>query len=249
MKSSLSIFRPNISRLFSTKLAAALFLCLGFATALRAQSADQTSAPTASQAPSTAAPQDSQLQSLQKDTWGDFRAQSLKKGAWELGVLAGGGTGLGKSDNTQFFYAGGRVGYILTGEHLPGLLRGNFEWAVDVLPLYPVLTPDGGAIYGASIKPAIWEWNFTSFKKFAPYVAAAGGVVFSKSNVPPGDTSQINFTPQFVVGSHYFFERKRALFFEGSLGHLSSASLGPHNPGYNVTFVFTVGLSWMKGGH
>jgi len=241
MKPSLSSVQPNILRLISVKLAAALFLCLGIATAVAGQTPAQISQnmdQTEGQGAAAAAPVPQ-----------DFRAQSLTKGAWELGVLAGGGTGLGKSDNTQFFYAGGRVGYILTGEHLPGLLRGNFEWAVDVLPLYPVLTPNGGAIYGASIKPAIWEWNFTSFKKFAPYVAAAGGVVFSKSNVPPGDTSQINFTPQFVVGSHYFFERKRALFFEGSLGHLSSASLGPHNPGYNVTFVFTVGLSWMKGGH
>jgi lipid A 3-O-deacylase len=208
------------------------FLC--FAMMIAAQTVGQPAGQTS--APST-------------DTTQDFRAQSLKKGVWELGVLAGGGTGLGKSDNTQFFYAGGRGGYILTGEHLPGILRGNFEWAVDVLPLYPVLTPDGGAIYGASIKPAIWQWNFASFKKFAPYVAAAGGVVFSKSNVPPGDTSKVNFTPQFVVGSHYFFEKHRALFFEGSLGHLSSASLGPHNPGYNVTFLFAVGLSWFKGGH
>jgi lipid A 3-O-deacylase len=242
MKPSLSSVQPNILPLISVKLAAALCLCLGVATAVAGQTPAQISAQNTDQAAgqgaaaAASAPQ-------------DFRAQSLTKGSWELGVLAGGGTGLGKSDNTQFFYAGGRVGYILTGEHLPGMLRGNFEWAVDVLPLYPVLTPNGGAVYGASIKPAIWEWNFTSFKKFAPYVAAAGGVVFSKSNVPPGDTSQINFTPQFVVGSHYFFERKRALFFEGSLGHLSSASLGPHNPGYNVTFVFTVGLSWMKGGH
>lgn len=207
---------------------------LCFATLLAAQTTSSTAGQT-----STASPDPPQ----------DFRAQTLKKGAWELGVLAGGGTGLGKSDNTQFFYAGGRAGYILTGEHLPGLLRGNFEWAVDVLPLYPILTPDGGGIYGASIKPAIWQWNFTSFKKFAPYVAAAGGVVFTTSNVPPGDTSTINFTPQFVVGTHYFFERRRALFFEGSLGHLSSASIGPHNPGYNVTLVFTVGLSWFKGGH
>jgi lipid A 3-O-deacylase len=195
----------------------------------------------AQQAP---AQQDQQLSASQ-----DFREQSLVKGAWELGVLAGGGSGLGKSDGTQFFYAGGRVGRVFTGDHLPGLLKGNFEWAVDIMPLYPVLTPGGGAIYGGSFKPVIWQWNFTSFKKFSPYVAAAGGIVFTKRNVPPGDTSQVNFTPQLVVGSHYFYQRQRALFFEGSLGHLSSASLGNHNPGYNVTFLFTVGLSWFKGGH
>ena len=174
-----------------------------------------------------------------------FLTQSLKKGAVELGVLAGGGTGLGHSGGTQFVYAGGRVGWVLTGNHLPGWLRGNFEWAVDLLPVYTVLTP-GGGVYGASIKPAIWQWNFTRGRKIAPYIAAAGGVVFSNSNVPPGDTSQINFTPQFVMGTHVFVKPRRAFFFEGSIAHLSSASLGPHNPGYNISLLFTAGYSWFK---
>jgi lipid A 3-O-deacylase len=178
----------------------------------------------------------------------DWVSQSLKRGTWELGVLAGGGTGLGKSSGTQFVYAGGRAGLVLTGEHLPGLLHGNFEWAVDVMPLYAVLPP-ASAIYGGSFKPVIWQWNFTRGHKIAPYVAAAGGIVFTKSNVPPGDTSQVNFTPQAVAGTRLFVKPRRALFFEGSLGHLSSASLGNHNPGYNVTLVFTVGYTWLKGGH
>jgi lipid A 3-O-deacylase len=102
----------------------------------------------------------------------DWVSQSLQRGAWELGVLAGGGTGLGKSSGTQFVYAGGRAGLILTGNHLPGFLHGNFEWAVDVMPLYAVLPPASG-IYGGSFKPLIWQWNFTSGRKIAPYVAAA----------------------------------------------------------------------------
>lgn len=178
----------------------------------------------------------------------DWVSQSLRRGRWELGVLAGGGTGLGKSSGTQFVYAGGRAGLVLTGEHLPGLLHGNFEWAVDVMPLYAVLPPASG-IYGGSFKPVIWQWNFTAGHKIAPYVAAAGGIVFTRSNVPPGDTSQVNFTPQAVAGTRLFVKPRSALFFEGSLGHLSSASLGNHNPGYNVTLVFTVGYTWFKGGH
>jgi lipid A 3-O-deacylase len=170
---------------------------------------------------------------------------SLSRGAVNLGVLGGGGTGLGHSDGTQFGYAGGRAGIVLTGEHLPGLLRGNFEWDVDVLPMYVVFPPNGG-VYGGSIRPAIWKWNFTSGSKIAPYFAAEGGVVFSRANVPPGDTSQINFTPGAAFGANFFLKRRRALFVEGNVGHLSSASLGNHNPGYNITFLFTVGYSWFK---
>jgi len=175
----------------------------------------------------------------------DLPSTSLTRGTWDLGLFAGGGTGLGKSDNTQFFLAGGRGGLILTGEHLSGWARGNFEWAVDVMPLYAVLPP-GSAVYGGSFKPAIWLWNFTSGEKIAPYFGLAGGVVFSNHNVPPGNTSWVNFTPQCVFGVHIFTRQSRALQLETSWGHLSSASLGTHNPGYNATFLFTIGYSWYK---
>jgi lipid A 3-O-deacylase len=175
----------------------------------------------------------------------DAPADSLRRGTWELAPLIGGGSGLGKSSGTQFFYTGGRVGHIFTGDHLPGLLRGNFEWAVDAMPVYTVFTPTG-AIYGGSFKPVIWQWNFTSRRKLAPYVAAAGGIVFTTANVPPGDTSTVNFSSQLVAGTRVFSKPRRAVFFEGALGHFSNASLGNHNPGYNVTMVFTVGYAWLK---
>jgi lipid A 3-O-deacylase len=176
----------------------------------------------------------------------DQPANPIQKGTWELGLFGGGGIGLGKSDNTQFFYAGGRAGRVLTSDHLSGIFRGNFEWAVDVMPIYVVFPPES-AVYGGSIKPAIWKWNFTSGKKIIPYFAAEGGVVFSRDNIPPGDTSQINFTPGAAFGAHVFVKPQRALLFEIEFGHLSNASLGPHNPGYNGTFTFTVGYTWFKG--
>src|SRR5271169_3868427 len=97
----------------------------------------------------------------------DLPANPIQKGTWELGLFGGGGIGLGKSDNTQFFYAGGRGGWVLTSDHLPGLLHGNFEWAVDVMPIY-VVFPPARAVYAGSIKPVIWKWNFTSGKKIIP---------------------------------------------------------------------------------
>jgi lipid A 3-O-deacylase len=175
----------------------------------------------------------------------DYVHQSLTRGAINLGLLGGGGLGLGKSDNTQFAYAGGRVGIVLTHDHLPGLLRGNFEWDFDILPMYTVFPPNS-AVWGGSIRPLIWKWNFTHGKKIAPYFAAEGGIVFTRDNVPPGDTSQVNFTPGAAFGANFFLRHRRSFFVEGNLGHLSSASLGNHNPGYNVTFLMTAGFSFFK---
>lgn len=173
--------------------------------------------------------------------------QSVTKGAWELSVIGGGGPGLGASSNTQFAFAGARIGRVLTGSHFSGWRQGNFEWAVDLLPLYEVFTSQG-AVYGGGFKPVIWQWNFTRGRRIAPYVAVAGGVLFTRGNVPPGNTSWVNFTPQGSFGAHIFLRNGRALLIEGSAVHHSNASLGTLNPGYNAALFFTVGYSWFRGG-
>jgi lipid A 3-O-deacylase len=175
----------------------------------------------------------------------DFPSKSLTKGTWEFGGYAGGGTGLDHADNTQFMVAGGRVGYILTGEHLSGWFRGNFEWAGDVMPVY-IVFPPLSAVYGASIKPVIWQWNFTGAKKIAPYFGAAGGILFTTKDIPPGDTSTVNFTPQGFFGLHIFTREGRAWQVEADIVHHSNASMGNHNPGYNASLFLTVGYTWYK---
>lgn len=175
----------------------------------------------------------------------DLPTRSLTKGTWEFGLIGGGGEGLGMRTNTQFMYAGGRVGVVLSHEHLSGWMRGNFEWATDLMPIYVVFPPQS-AIYGGSFKPVMWLWNFTSGKKIAPYFGPEAGVLFSAHNVPPGNTSYVNFTPGGVFGAHIFLKKGRALILEGAIVHHSSASLGTQNPGYNGSFFFTVGYSWFK---
>lgn len=172
-------------------------------------------------------------------------AQSLTRGAWELEPFVGGGTGLGHADTTQFVIAGGRIGKILTKDHLHGWARGNFELAADIMPLYWVIQP-GGAVYGASFKPVIFQWNFTSGKKIDPYALIAGGVLFTSSNVPPGNTSYVNFTSQGALGFRFFTRPKRAWDFEIQAIHHSNASLGHLNPGLNASLMFTLGYSWFK---
>ena len=176
----------------------------------------------------------------------DVASNSLTKGTWELAAFGGGGTGLNHAIDTKFLFAGGRVGRVMTSEHLHGWLRGNFEYAADFLPVYIVFAANGQNIYGGSFKPVIFQWNFTSGKRIAPYIQATGGVLFSTSNVPPGNTSTVNFTPQGVFGAHIFVKPKRAVLLEAAIVHHSNASLGTQNPGYNASFFFTIGYSWFK---
>jgi len=174
-------------------------------------------------------------------------AQTITKGAWDFGVLFGGGPGLGYAKDTRFVYSGGRVGLILTKDHGEGRGRGNFEWAVEMLPLYTVLTP-AGSVYGGSFKPAVWRWNFVSGEKIAPYVSVAGGILFSTRDLPAANTSWVNFTPEAALGAHVFLKPGRALLVEGAYVHHSNAGLSSYNPGYNASLFFTIGYTWFKRG-
>ena len=172
-------------------------------------------------------------------------SQSLTKGTWELQPFIGGGSGLGKSSNTQFLIAGARVGRIMTSEHFHNLFRGNFELAADFMPVYTFFQP-GGAVYGGSFKPVIFKWNFTGHQRIAPYALIAGGIIFSTDNVPPGNTSYVNFSSQGALGFHFFTRPRRAWDFEIQLVHHSNASLGHLNPGLNASLLFTFGYNWFK---
>ena len=194
----------------------------------------------------TVAQQEAHHESPSGSEAGSWPSESMTRGAWEFGVIAGGGSDVAYSVDTHFLEAGARVGLILTRNHGEGWRRGNFEWAVELLPVYTVFTP-GGAVYGGSFKPAIWRWNFTSGRKIAPYASIAGGILFSTNNIPPGVTSWVNFTPQAAVGANIFRGRNRALVVEASYVHHSSAGLGEYNPGYNGSFFFTVGYMWFRG--
>ena len=70
--------------------------------------------------------------------------------------------------------------------------------------------------------------------------------VTMRANLPPGDTSWVNFTPQVAMGANVFVKSRAALALEGAYVHHSNAGLGTENPGYNAALVFTVGYSWFR---
>src|ERR1700722_19534630 len=60
----------------------------------------------------------------------------------EVQVWAGGGHSVpGGTSNTSAFDAGFRYGWIITGAHWPGILRGRFEYTVDAIPVYLIFQP------------------------------------------------------------------------------------------------------------
>ena len=156
-------------------------------------------------------------------------------GGHEVQIWAGGGHSVsGGRGNTGVFNAGLRYGWILTGPHLPGFLRGRFEYAVDAVPLFLAFQPRN-TTYGVGFDPLGLKWNFQRHGRISPYVELTGGVLFTNHDLPTG-TNTVNFMDQAVLGTHILGKKYNASL-ELRYMHISNAGLGNLNPGINTVQV------------
>jgi len=132
---------------------------------------------------------------------------------FNIGALAQ--TGFGVTEDRggfKFLMAGVHAGKVMTGMSGRGIMRGNFEYAVEVFPFWQSYTPStwrqncvvaagpaptggigaqcsapftvGGTFTGVSITPAILRWNFAGTRRFTPWVQGAGGVLWTNHKYP-----------------------------------------------------------------
>jgi len=177
------------------------------------------------------------LTSCSTGAWG--QSQGPEAGGHEIEVWAGGGHSVsGGTRNTSVMNLGFRYGWVLTNPHLPGPLKGRFEYAVDAVPAFLVFQP-GNTAFGAGINPVNFKWNFATTGKVVPYLELSGGTLFTNQNVPFG-TSKINFTSGAALGAHVLRD-KWNWSVEVRYMHISNAGLTVPNPGVNTVQV-RVGL-------
>jgi hypothetical protein len=191
----------------------------------------------------------------------------LRQPVWELGPWFGGGTGIGHASEFKFINGGLRIGRVLTGELGSGRMRGTFEWAADIMPVYEVRQPAFISsviavispvpppfhttrpqqwIYSFAANPVVLKYNWTGGNRVVPYLAAEGGLLFSSTEIPPGDTSRVNFMPGGAFGFYFLRSNRQAVDLSVHITHISNASLADHNPGINATMQFRVGYTWFK---
>ena len=135
---------------------------------------------------------------------------------FEVGAIVQGGKGVTDNrDDFKFLMAGVHAGKVLTADHGAGLLRGNFEYAVEVFPFWQAYTPKfqrancgpspnpgvitcsplytvGGTFTGASITPIILRWNFAGSRRLTPWAQAAGGLLWTNHKFPAFGSPVLN---------------------------------------------------------
>jgi lipid A 3-O-deacylase len=137
-------------------------------------------------------------------------AAELARRPWEWGPFFQGGKGIG-GDRADYklFSAGLRLGKVITNQYLPGFLRGQFEYAGELMPYWEALTPPpheqlvtytnpatgqkgsyyafygGGDFHGVSLTPIILRWDLKPHGRWAPWFQGAGGLIYTTHKFPP----------------------------------------------------------------
>lgn len=124
-----------------------------------------------------------------------------------------------------------------------GALRGTLEYTMDWLPAIVLTKPK--VVYGAGVAPVGLRWNLVSHPRLHPYGELVLGGVLSTSNIPPGDTLNINFTIHTGGGLTVYNHGNQMLSIGLDYSHLSNGYLGANNPVYNG-FAIVLEYHWLK---
>lgn len=202
-------------------------------------------------------------------------ADVQKRESWEYAPFVNYGRGIG-GDRSQYgiLSLGIEGGKVLTPPIHAGIFSGQFQYAVNIMPFWQAYTPaphdqvfvyqgvtydepiGGGTYTGVSLTPVIFRWNFlTHWRRVQPWFQGAGGLIYTTHKFPPdvliphgtpGGTSVWNFSPQGGIGIHYFTRPGRSIDIGLNAVHISSASLGDHNPGVNASLQVQVGYTFWR---
>lgn len=138
----------------------------------------------------------------------------------------------------------------------------NIKYTVDAIPAaflrYPdrVITATGpGTVrvdrvketrYAFGGSPFGLQFNFRPKKKIQPFLGLSlSALVFNKTT--PNDTGKrLNFGSEGGAGIEYRLSNKKALTFGYKFYHISNASRGIENPGYDAQMLYLGYTFWSK---
>jgi Lipid A 3-O-deacylase (PagL) len=175
---------------------------------------------------------------------GELRAQGTpENSSREIQIWTGGGHGInGSQSSTGVWNLGLRYGLILTAPHGPGFMKGQLEYAFDIVPAWLVIQKTD-TVYGGGVNPFAFKWILSQPKKVKPFFEIEGGTLFTTQGIAE-NTSRVNFTSSGAFGMHILGE-KHNWTAEVRFMHISNAGISEPNPGINTVQV-RLGFGWFR---
>ena len=154
---------------------------------------------------------------------------------WDFGVFGTAATGEETKNSfaqAQTWTAGVFAGKTLTDKFGKGWRAATFEYGFSLVPVFVQTRIQ--TLYGGGFEPVILRFNSTHhLGRAVPYIELAGGGLFTRANLPPGNTSDFNFTARGGGGVQLLRNPSQSLDVGCRWFHASNANLGIQNPEFN----------------
>ena len=154
---------------------------------------------------------------------------------WNFAIWVAAATGEENHDSfseAQIWTAGVHVGRTVLHQVGTSWTKGSIEYGFDLIPI--LLTSNTQRTLGGGFEPIVVRWNSTHhFRGFTPYVELAGGGVFTRANLPVGNTSNFNFSVRGGGGFYILQRGTQTVDVSCRWWHISNANLGVQNPEFN----------------
>lgn len=162
-------------------------------------------------------------------------------------VTVGGGAAWGvtvfhSASGHDFAFQTVTWGRVLTAPRGPAALRGRFQWAIEIVPLFGQYAPN--EVYGMGVAPIVWRWNFERPGRLMPFVELAGGGLWTSDPVPERTTNG-NFTAHIGAGARWLFGPRQGLVVAYRFHHISNGNRVERNPGVNTHQAYA-GWTWLR---
>lgn len=202
--------------LFAWARSVALATAIGVAAPLPIRAQDQADDPPAG--PAVAA---------------QVEADPLRVGTIEWTLAGAAGWGLpvfGYGVDNAFAFPSISVARVLTRPAGRGVLRGQFEWGIELIPFFAQYDPEGA--YGLGISPLVWRWNLVPRSGLMPFAELGGGVLWTNVDLPD-DTTRANYTAHVTLGVRLLGTRARGALLGYRFEHISNGNRAATNPSVN----------------
>lgn len=144
--------------------------------------------------------------------------------------------------NHDFAFNAVTWGRVFTAPRGPGVLRGRFQWAMEIVPVFGQYEPR--KVYGVGLTPIVWRWNFEGRGRVLPYVELGGGALWTTDPVPERTTTS-NFTAHLAIGTRILTSARQGLMVAYRFHHISNGNRLERNPGVNSHQLYA-GWTWIR---
>jgi hypothetical protein len=167
-----------------------------------------------------------------------------RKGSIEWRLTGGGALPVDVSSarpDRRLSFGAVEIGRIMTAKHGPGILAGQLELSVLMMPIV-VRGPED--FWGVGLTPVSVRWAFSG-KLVRPFVDMSAGLVLVDWKTPGPGRVPANFNEQIGVGVRVGHARRPGFLVGYRFQHISNGSRSHPSPGVDTHLLYA-GASFLK---